>query len=142
MFKYILIAVAAVLMSGTAFAGHNQGQGQDECEGAACNTGQDSYASTGMRVLAGHGQHPASSPGTLILGTCQAGVSANSQMGGGSLGGPDEVCLLFTLAQMHAGLGNFPAAADALKRADDTLRWRNNVVRRFFQAIPLIGRMF
>ena len=84
----------------------------------------------------------AASPGALILGTCQAGLTAQTQMGGGSMGGPDEVCLLFTLAQMQAHFGLIDESRATLARAETILNWRGNVVRRFFQAIPLVGRIF
>lgn len=93
-------------------------------------------------VIYKEAENSAASAADLVLGTCQAGLSAQTQMGGGSLGGPDEVCLLFTLSQMYQAQGNTEAANAVLKRAEDTLKWRNNVVRRAFQAIPLLGRMF
>jgi len=111
-------------------------QGQNQGQNQGINFSDDDS------VVYKEAENSASSPGALILGTCQAGVAAQTQMGGGSLGGPDEVCLYFTLSQMYYSQGNQEAAAAALKRAEDTLRWRNNVVRRAFQAIPLIGRMF
>jgi hypothetical protein len=164
----ILAALTAILFAGPAFASKDKSSCKGNCgggstsEAAASSTafagaaaGAGVFGSGNSSATAGSAQvdsssnvvfedaeNSASSPSTLILGTCQAGLTANTQMGGGSMGGPDEVCLLFTLAQMYYEQGDTEAGDRTLKRVDDTLRWRNNVVRRFFQAIPLIGRIF
>ena len=106
------------------------------------SAGAASSALSGSSSVAIEHEASAASPGALILGTCQAGLTAQTQMGGGSMGGPEEVCLLFTLAQMQAHFGDVEAANATLDRAETILKWRGNIVRRAFQAIPLLGRIF
>lgn len=83
----------------------------------------------------------ASSSASLYLGTCQAGMSAQTIQGGGAIGSPDEVCLLFTASQVAATQGRKVLAEKLLDEAVDILKVRSNPVRRFLQGIPLIGRV-
>lgn len=112
-------------------------QGQ-VAKGGSANSGNNTFIVSGDE----RDEFPASSAPNLVLGTCQAGLTAQSQMGGGSMGGPDEVCLLFTLSQIQLAMGDREAAYRSLDLAETTLKWRANPVRRFFQAIPLLGRIF
>lgn len=83
----------------------------------------------------------ASSAATLVLGTCQSGVSAQTIQGGGALGGPDEVCLLFTASQVAASQGRFELSNKLLDEAVDILKVRSNPVVRFLQGIPVIRKV-
>ena len=114
----------------SSLAINEQGQGQAQGQGQSVNMKFEATDAV------------AASAPNLVLGTCQAGLTGQSQMGGGSMGGPDEVCLLFTLSQIQMAMGDMEGAQESVDLAADTLKWRANVVRRAFQAVPLIGRIF
>lgn len=103
------------------------------------STGDDTVTVT---TNANHQGSAASSAAAIVIGSCSKGVSAQSHMGGGSMASPDEVCLLFSLSSMYRLHGNIELSDKALADAAQILRFRNNPVRRSFQAIPLIGNIF
>jgi hypothetical protein len=141
----LLVSAVAVAFSGIAIAdGDCQGNCPSGPTESTTNNTSESNSGNNTFVVSGdqRDEFPASSAPNLILGTCQAGLTAQSQMGGGSMGGPDEVCLLFTLSQIQLAMGDREAAYRSLDLAETTLKWRANPVRRFFQAIPLLGRIF
>jgi hypothetical protein len=106
--------------------------------------GQTAIGEVGQNVEVKGDKYKAatSSSATLVLGTCQAGASAQTFQAGASIGSPDEVCLLFTASQLALTQNNPHLAADLLDRAVTVLKWRANPVRRAFQALPLLGRLF
>lgn len=86
-------------------------------------------------------KNPAASAANLYLANCTSGASAQGFGGGGSLGGPDDVCLLLNFAQVAATFGTPEDAAWALGEAKNILKVRTNSFRRVLQAIPLVGRI-
>jgi len=88
--------------------------------------------------------NPASSAATLVLANCTSGASAQGFGGGGSLGGPDDVCQLLNFAQVAAVFGGEKGAeqsAWALGEAQNILKVRANVFRRMLQALPIVGKI-
>lgn len=112
-----------------------QVQEQGQVQGQSSKTGDNTV------TITEDNRFPASSAASLYLGTCQAGVSAQTLQGGGSLGSPDEVCLLFTAAQVASSQNRPELATKLLDEAVDILKIRSNPVRRFLQGFPLIGRV-
>jgi hypothetical protein len=74
-------------------------------------------------------------------------------MGGGAVASPDDACLLADLSKLA---GAYEAVAETkteqtywkgrkvelFEEAVDILKIRTNPVKRFFAAIPLLGRIF
>lgn len=120
---------------------HNEASASAEA-GAFQTQGQGQHQSQGNEQSIVFEDKVAASPAaSLYLGTCQAGMSAQTLQGGGSLGSPDEVCLLFTAAQVASTQGRETLANKLLDEAVDILRIRSNPVRRFLQGVPLLGRV-
>ena len=123
----------AITGPATSFSDQDQHQGQGQGQQQGINFSDDDTVVY---------EEAASSAASLYLGSCQAGVSAQTHMGGGSLGSPDSVCLLFTASQVAASLNDYELAHKLLGEAVEILKIRTNPVRRFFQGIPLLGRVF
>ena len=119
---------------GAAVQGQVQGQKQTQVQGNVQVT-ETTYEDA---------KNPASSAANLFLATCTSGASAQGFGGGGSLGGPDDVCLLLNFAQVSAVFGGEAGAeqsAWALREAQHILKIRANPLRKALQAIPLVGRI-
>ena len=134
--------------------GGDGGNGGDGGQGGAAVQGQGQVQGQKQTQVQGNVQvsqttyedakNPASSAANLFLATCTSGASAQGFGGGGSLGGPDDVCLLLNFAQVAAAFGGDAGAeqsAWALREAQQILKIRANPLRKALQAIPLVGRI-
>lgn len=117
-----------------------QGQGQDQGQGQVQGIHFSDNDTSIVKYKAA--KTAAASAADIVLGTCQTGMSAQTHMGGGSMGSPDEVCLLFTASQLAYSQDKPELGDKLLNEAVEILRVRANPVRRLFQGIPLIGRLF
>ena len=115
-----------------------QGQGQEQSQG------QFQAQGNSQKLTIEDAENPASSAANLFLANCTSGASAQGFGGGGSLGGPDDVCLLLNFAQvasMFGGEAGPEQSAWALKEAQNILKVRANVFRRMLQALPVVGKI-
>jgi len=113
----------------TSIQGQEQGQGQFQAQGNS------------QKLTIEDAKNPASSAANLYLANCTSGASAQGFGGGGSVGGPDEVCQLLNAALVGQQLGNAEFTAFAIERAEALLKERTNFIIRFFQLFPVIRRV-
>lgn len=123
-----------VTNTNTAVATAVQSQGQEQ--------GQFQAQGNVQKLEIEDAKNPASSAANLFLANCTSGASGQGFGGGGSIGGPDEVCLLMNLAVVSASLGDVETSTWALGEAKLILRFRTNPFLRVFQAIPIVRRIF
>lgn len=114
-----------------------QGQGQEQEQGQ----GQFQAQGNSQKLTIEDAKNPASSAANLYLANCTSGASAQGFGGGGSVGGPDEVCLLLNLAIVSATLGDAEGSKVALDRAARIMTERTNPFLRFLQMFPVIRRV-
>lgn len=119
--------------------GGNQGQHQGQAQGQGQEQSQGNVQVTESTYE--DAKNPASSAPNLFLANCTSGASAQGFGGGGSLGGPDDVCQLLNFAQVSALLGNVEDSTWAMGEAKNILKVRTNPLRRALQAIPLVGKI-
>lgn len=132
--KNLIAILMVTLMASTALANGNHHHDHE---------GDNSNVVTNTTTTTKHNEDAsASSPASLVLGTCQSGLSVNTQLGGGAIASPDSVCLLYTLAQLQRSAGHVDQADATLNRAAEILNARTNPVIRFFESIPLLRRIF
>jgi len=125
--------------------GGNGGDGGNGGAGGASDVdqeqGQFQAQGNSQSLTIEDAKNPASSAANLYLSQCTSGASAQGFGGGGSVGGPDEVCLLLNLAVVANGLGDTEASKAALTRASKILTERTNPFLRFLQMFPVIRRV-
>lgn len=148
--KFIAGLIGAVILASAGVAVAGEGN-DDGCPGNSCHGGSAAATSNATAVSVSsveasvsnrEASNPASSAAGLFLANCTSGASAQGFGGGGSLGGPDDVCLLLNLSQVAAIEGDQATAQAALKRAENILTIRTNPVVRYLQAIPVLRHIF
>lgn len=122
-------ATASSDATATAVQGQEQGQAQFQAQGNV------------QKLTIEDAANPASSAANLYLANCSSGASAQGFGGGGSVGGPDEVCLLLNASQVAFFQGDFEQASDLRGIAVKILKERTNSLLRFLQMLPVVRRV-
>ena len=124
-------AVADADARATAVQGQEQGQIQ----------GQFQAQGNSQKLTIEDAANPASSAAALYLANCSSGASAQGFGGGGSVGGPDEVCLLLNASNVAFLQGDVEQATELRGIAVKILKERTNSLLRFLQMLPVVRRV-
>lgn len=125
----------------TVDVSQSQAQAQSQSQSQEQGQFQEQGQANVQALTIEDAQNPASSAPNLFLASCNSGASAQGFGGGGSVGGPDEVCLLLNYAQMANYLGDREGSDWAMKEAKNILEVRTNSFLRFLQALPLLRKV-
>lgn len=147
----ILTILTSMVLAGAAFADHandENHEGNDGGTGSSTATavavqGQEQFQAqdSSQSLSIEDAKNPAAGAANLYLANCTSGASAQGFGGGGSVGGPDEVCQLLNAALVGQQIGNEEFTKFAIERATALLKERTNFIIRFFQLFPVIRRV-
>lgn len=166
----VLTVLASMVFAGAAFADHANDENHEGTDGGGTTTvstdvnvqntntnvntnvanaeafqgqeqGQFQAQGNKQSLTVEDAKNPASSSANLYLANCSSGASAQGFGGGGSIGGPDDVCLWLNVALTAQAMGQPQVASEALLRAVKLAEERTNPFIRFLQHFPILRRV-